>query len=152
VRDGFAGVKASLAKHAPSATFEGVVVARMVSGGVELVLGVQRDPEVGPVLMFGAGGVLLELIKDVSFGPAELTRGGARAMIARTKIAKQLAGYRGAPPADAAAVETALVALSELVRDLADEIESVDINPYVALAQGQGAVALDGLIVLRAAR
>ena len=150
VREGFASIKANLARHAPSATFEGVLIAQMVSGGVELVLGVQRDPEVGPVIMFGTGGVLLELHKDMSFGPANLSLVQARDMIAATKVSKLLKGYRGAPQTDAAAVETALVALSELINDFDDEIESIDINPYVALPQGQGAIALDALVVLRA--
>ncbi len=150
VREGFARIKANLAKAAPSATFEGVIVAQMVSGGVELVLGVQRDPEVGPVVMFGTGGVLLELQKDVAFGPVPLSPQQARDMIARTKASKLLAGYRGAPPCDIESIVNAIVALSELTHDLGDDVESIDINPFVALPKGQSAVALDGLVVLRA--
>ena len=150
VRDGFAKIKASLAQHAPHATFEGVIVAQMVSGGVELVLGVQRDPEVGPVVMFGTGGVLLEIQKDVSFGPVPLSPRQAREMIASTKASKLLAGYRGAPPCDTESIVSAIVALSELTHDLGDQVESIDINPFVALPGDKGAVALDGLVVLRA--
>jgi acyl-CoA synthetase (NDP forming) len=150
VRDGFARIKASLAQHAPQATFEGVIVAQMVSGGVECVLGVQRDPEVGPVVMFGTGGVLLELQKDVAFGPVPLSLDQARDMIASTKVSKLLAGYRGAPPCDVESIAKAIVALSELTHDMGDQVESIDINPFVALPKGQSAVALDGLVVLRA--
>ncbi len=150
VREGFAKIKDNLARHAPQAVFEGVIVARMISGGVELVIGVQRDPEVGPVIMFGTGGVLLELHKDVSFGPVPLQLDQARAMIASTKAATLLHGYRGSPASDAEQIARTLVAVSELAHDLGDEIESIDINPYVALPKGQGAWALDGLVVLRA--
>ena len=150
VREGFARIKDNLARHAPQAQFDGVIVARMISGGIELVLGVQRDPEVGPVVMFGTGGVLLELHKDVSFGPVPLQLDQARAMIAKTKAAHLLQGYRGSPASDAEQIARTLVAVSELAHDLGDEIESIDINPYVALPKGQGAWALDGLVVLRA--
>ena len=126
-----------------------VLVAKQISGGVELVLGVQRDPEVGPVLMFGAGGVLLELTKDVRFGAVPLPQWQAKEMIERTAAGRLLKGYRGAPPCDQASVLAALTALGRLVYDLGDRIESIDINPFVALPAGQGAVALDALVVLR---
>jgi acyl-CoA synthetase (NDP forming) len=126
-----------------------VLVAQQVSGGIELVLGVQRDPEVGPVLMFGTGGVLLELHKDVSFGAVPLPPQQAQAMIARTSAGALLKGYRGAAAGDEASVLAALVALGRLTYDLGDQIESIDINPFVALPAGQGAVALDALVVLR---
>ncbi len=125
-------------------------MAQQISGGVELVLGVQRDPEVGPVLMFGTGGVLLELHKDVSFGAVPLppwqAQGDDRAHHRRPRCCK---GYRGAPPCDEASVLAALIALGRLAHDLGDQIESIDINPLVALPDGQGAVALDALVVLR---
>jgi acyl-CoA synthetase (NDP forming) len=126
-----------------------VLVAQQVSGGVELVLGVQRDPEIGPVLMFGAGGVLLELTKDVSFGAVPLPQWQARAMIERTAAGRLLKGYRGAPPCDEASVLGAMTALGRLAHDLGDAIESIDINPFVALPAGKGALALDALVVLR---
>jgi hypothetical protein len=126
-----------------------VLVAEQVSGGVELVLGVQRDPEVGPVIMFGTGGVLLELHKDVSFGAVPLSVWQAKAMLERTRAGRLLAGYRGAPRCDEASVLAALIALGRLAHDLGDTIESIDINPLVALPAGQGAVALDALVVLR---
>jgi acetyltransferase len=128
---------------------EQVLVAEQISGGIELVLGVQRDPEVGPVLMFGAGGVLLELSRDVAFGAIPLSRWQAEAMLERTSAGKLLAGYRGAPPADRESVLAAMQALSRLTHDLGDEVESIDINPFVALPPGRGAVALDALVVLR---
>jgi hypothetical protein len=126
-----------------------VLVAEQVSGGVELVLGVQRDPEVGPVVMFGTGGVLLELHKDVSFGAVPLSAWQAAAMLERTSAGRLLRGYRGAPRCDEDSVLAALIALGRLAHDLGDAIESIDINPLVALPAGQGVVALDALVVLR---
>ena len=148
VERGFAQLQTNLEKLAPAARFEGAIVAQMVSGGLELVFGVQRDPEVGPVVMFGAGGVLLELTKDVAFGPVPLPRDRADAMISRTSAGTLLDGYRGCEPRDRRSVAAALVALSHLAHDLADEIESIDVNPLVALRDG--VCALDALVVLRA--
>ena len=124
-------------------------MAKHISGGVELVLGVQRDPEVGLVLMFGTGGVHLELHKDVSFGAVPPPLWQAKAMIERTSAGRLLKGYRGSPPGDEESVLGALVALGRLARDLDGKIESIDINPLVALPAGQGALALDALVVLR---
>ncbi len=133
----------------PGAKLEQVIVAEQVLGGVELVLGVQRDPEVGPVTMFGTGGVNLELHRDVSFGAVPLSLWQAKAMIERTTAGKLLKGYRGAPASDTGSVLAALMALGRLAYDLGDQVESIDINPVVALPDGQGAVALDALVVLR---
>ena len=139
----------NLAKARPGAKLEQVIVAEQVSGGVELVLGVQRDPEVGPVVMFGSGGINLELHKDVAFGAVPLPLWQAKAMIERTTAGKLLKGYRGTPPGDEGSVLAALIALGRLANDLGDQVESIDINPVVALPDGQGAVALDALVVLR---
>jgi acetyltransferase len=147
LRAAYARLAQNLAKARPGTKLEQVLVAEQVTGGVELALGVQRDPEVGPVLMFGSGGILLELHKDVSFGAVPPPLWQAQAMIARTTAGKLLAGYRGMPPADEAAVLAGLVALGRLAHDLGDAVESIDVNPFVALPDG--AVALDALVVLR---
>jgi acyl-CoA synthetase (NDP forming) len=149
LRAAYARLAANLAEARPGDKLDRVLVAEQVSGGVELVLGVQRDPEVGPVLMFGTGGVLLELHKDLSFGAVPLPAWQARAMIERTTAGRLLKGYRGSAPCDEASVLAALVALGRLAHDLGDRLESVDVNPFVALPDGQGAVALDALVVLR---
>jgi acetyltransferase len=150
LRSAYARLAQNLAKARPGAKLEQVIVAEQVSGGVELVLGVQRDPEVGLVVMFGSGGVNLELHRDVSFGAVPPPLWQAQAMIERTTAGKLLTGYRGAPASDKGSVLAALVALGRLAHDLGDQIESIDINPVVALPDGQGAVALDALVVLRA--
>lgn len=149
LRSAYARLEQNFAKACPGARLEQALVAEQVAGGVELVLGVQRDPEVGPVLMFGAGGVLLELTRDVSFGAVPLPPWQAKAMIERTAAGRLLRGYRGAPACDKASVLAALSALGRLAHDLGDAIESIDINPLVSRPAGQGAVALDALVVLR---
>jgi acetyltransferase len=147
LRDAYARMAQNVARTGTKLTQ--VLVAQQVAGGIELVLGVQRDPEVGPVLMFGTGGVLLELHKDVSFGAVPLSPQQAQAMIERTSAGALLKGYRGAAAGDEASVLAALIALGRLTHDLGEQIESIDINPFVALPAGQGAVALDALVVLR---
>ena len=125
----------------------GMLVCRQVRGGLELVLGLHRDPEMGLVVMAGSGGVLLELIKDVTFCAPPVSPEKARDMLARMRGARLLAGYRGSPALDADALVNALVALGQLAVDLEDVVQSVDINPFVALPQG--GLTLDALIVLQ---
>ena len=140
---------ATIAARASSlpATLDGMLVAKQVSGGTEVVLGVQRDVEMGPVVMFGMGGVMVELFKDVSFAPATLDRAQARAMVRATRAGAMLDGFRGRKPGDIDALCDALVSLGRLARDLGDVIEAVDINPLLVCEQG--VVALDALVVLR---
>jgi acetyltransferase len=126
---------------------KGMLVARQVTGGRELVLGINRDPEMGPVVMAGSGGVLLGLIKDVTFCAPPVTREKATDLLERMRGAKLLEGYRGAAAADVAPIVDALMALGNIAEDLADVVLSVDINPFVALAKG--GLALDALIVLQ---
>jgi len=132
-------------------TLTGMLVAQQVRGGLELVLGLHRDPEMGLVVMAGAGGVLLELTKDVAFCAPPVSRDKARDMLRRTRAARLIEGYRGEAPRDVGVIIDALVGLGRLAVDCPDVIESVDINPFAALPQGStpGGVALDALIVLR---
>ena len=142
-------ITANVAAYRPGAAIAGMLVAPQIGGGLELVLGIQHDPDMGCVVMFGAGGVLLELYRDVAFGPPEVDVDVAQAMIDRTRAGRLLDGYRGSPPCDRAAVVDALVALGRIARDFGDLIEAVDINPFVALEAGRGGYALDGLVVAR---
>jgi hypothetical protein len=128
---------------------DGILVAQQIAGGIETVLGVKRDVEMGPVVMFGLGGVLVELFKDVSFAPAGLDQARARDMVRATRAGRLLDGFRGGKPGDMEALCAALVALGRLARDLGDVIEAIDINPFVVCERG--AFALDGLVVLRPA-
>jgi acetate---CoA ligase (ADP-forming) len=130
------------------ATLDAMLVCQQIRGGLELVLGLNRDPEMGLVVMAGSGGVLLELTKDVAFASPPLTREKARAMIERTHAARLLRGYRSSPVLDADALVDALIALGRIAEDLADVVQSIDINPFVVLPRG--GFALDALFVSRA--
>jgi acetyltransferase len=132
-----------------AARLDGILVAKQISGGTETVLGVQRDVEMGPVVMFGLGGIWVELFKDVSFAPATLDRQQALEMVRKTRVGRLLEGFRGSKPGDYDALCEALVKLGRLACDLGDVIEAVDINPFLVCEQGCGAFALDGLVVLR---
>jgi len=127
----------------------GMLVCRQIRGGLELVLGLHRDPEMGLCVMAGSGGVLLELVRDVAFCVPPVSPAKARHMLARTRAGVLMNGYRGGGPLDSEAVVAALVGLGEIAADLADAIESIDINPFVALPRRQGGLALDALVVLR---
>ncbi len=133
---------------APGARIDGVLVARMVRG-VECILGVHRDPVLGHVVMLGAGGVQAELLRDVSFRIAPVDLRQARAMIGELRTAALLNGFRGAPPADVDALAQAIVRLSQFAVAAGDSLESVDVNPFAVLPRGQGAVALDAVVVGR---
>ena len=124
-----------------------VLVAPMVSGGVETILGVQVDPVFGPVVMLGLGGIFTEVLKDVVFRLAPIGTEDALAMIRELKGYPILAGVRGRPPADLAALAAALVALSRFAAGARDGLDSADVNPFVVLPEGEGALGLDALVV-----
>jgi acetyltransferase len=128
---------------------EGLLVAKHLSGGIETVLGVARDPEMGPVVMFGIGGIFIELIDDVGFAPPFLDHERAAELVAATRASRLIDGYRGSVPGDRTALIAALVNLGRLARDLCDIVESIDCNPFLVCRQGEGAYALDALVVLR---
>ncbi len=146
VRRAYASVVTN-AQRAGVNRLDGMLVCQHVDGGLELVLGLHRDPEIGLVAMVGSGGVLLELTKDVAFAAPPITREKARAMIERTHAAKLMGGYRGATSLDVDAATDALVALGHIAEDLADVVGSIDINPFVVLPRG--GLALDALFVPR---
>lgn len=127
----------------------GFVVQQMVAGGVEAILGMQNDPDFGPMILAGVGGTLTELLDDVSLRRAPLTRAEAGRMIDETRLASLLAGYRGAPEADRGALEDTIVRLSQFAAAHAEHIEGIDLNPVLVLPKGQGCVAVDALIVKR---
>jgi acetyltransferase len=128
---------------------EGILVAQQMSGGIETALGIARDPEMGAVVMFGMGGTWIELFKDACFAPPFLDHARAAAMVEATRVGRLLAGYRGSAPGDCAALGDALVRIGRLASDLGDVIEALDINPFLVRKRGEGAFALDALVVLR---
>jgi len=137
-------------QNAPAALVDGVMVAPMVAAdGVETILGVHLDPVFGPVVMFGLGGVLVEVLRDVAFRRAPFGIEEAHAMIAETMAAEILSGVRGAAPADIDALAQALSDLSRFAAAHADVLESIDVNPFVVGERGQGALALDAVVQCR---
>jgi acetyltransferase len=135
-----------------SLALDGWLVAQAIPAGLELVIGIQRDPEMGPVVMFGMGGVWLELIQDVAFASPGLDRAEAGRLISRTRAGRLIDGYRGEGPFDRDAVIDTLVAVGRLADEAGDVLESLDINPFVVLPLGQGAYALDALAVISKVR
>ncbi len=134
------------AKAAPKARIDGVMVARQIAGGVETILGASRDAALGPVVMFGIGGLFVEVYKDVVFRIAPFSVSEARKMIREIKAYPILAGARGGKPADVEALARAASRLSVFAAANADTIQSVDINPFIVLPRGKGAVGVDALI------
>jgi acyl-CoA synthetase (NDP forming) len=149
LRAAYAGIMDSVRRHCPEARIDGVLVAPMAPKGVECIAGVHCDPVFGPVVMFGLGGVFVEVLKDVSFRLAPFGRDVALEMIREIKGHALLQGARGAPPCDVGALADALAALSRFAHARRADFSSVEINPLLALPEGQGALALDA-VVLRA--
>ncbi|MDH1180398.1 acetate--CoA ligase family protein [Achromobacter mucicolens] len=147
VRRAYADIMAAVSQHRPDARVEGVLVAPMAPKGVECIAGVHCDPVFGPVVMFGLGGVFVEVLKDVSFRLAPFGRDEALDMIREIKGYALLQGARGAPPCDVDALADALATLSRFAHARAGDFSSVEINPLLALPEGQGAVALDAVVI-----
>jgi acetyl coenzyme A synthetase (ADP forming)-like protein len=144
-REGFRRIRESLARHRPDARFDGVLVQAMERGGIEVFLGMTRDTVFGPLVGFGLGGVLVEILSDVRFRLAPLSDQDARTMIREIRGSKLLEGYRGRPAADIPALEELLLRLSRLVEQL-PEIDSLDLNPVLAREPGKGCCVLDARV------
>ncbi|MER3455475.1 MAG: acetyl-CoA synthetase [candidate division GAL15 bacterium] len=147
IREGFRRLCAELARHAPQARWEGVLVQPVISGCAEVVVGGLRDPQFGPVVMVGAGGILVEVLRDVAFRLAPLDREEALEQIRETSCYRLLQGVRGRPPADPAAVAEVLVRVGELLVS-EPHVRELDLNPVVAGPHGCWAV--DARVVLDA--
>jgi len=145
VRDALAAMRGRIAAARPDARIEGFLVARQLAGGTEVLVGTHTDPVFGPVVTVGAGGVLAELLDDVCVRLAPVDEDGAREMLHATRLGRLLAGFRGAPPADEAALARLVARLSQLAWASRDRVAAVDLNPV--LARPDGAFALDALIV-----
>ena len=148
VRAAFAEIADSVGRRAPDAAVQGMLVQQMLRGGRELIAGIVRDPAFGPLVMFGLGGVLVEVLRDVIFRVAPIGRADARDMLSGIRGTAMLEAVRGSPPVDRQAIENVLLRLSRLAADFPD-IEEIDINPLLATAEG--AIAADGRILLAAA-
>ena len=145
--DGYDTLLARAKTAQPDAKVDGVVVAPMVSGGVETILGVKIDPAFGPVVLFGLGGIFVEVLGDVTQRLAPFGIEEAHEMVREVKGFALLDGARGAAPADVDTLAEALSRLSVFAHENAARIESIDINPFLVLPKGQGAFAVDALII-----
>jgi acyl-CoA synthetase (NDP forming) len=146
VKKAFDAITARVKKLKGKPKLEGILIAQQVKADLELVIGASLDAEMGPVVLFGTGGVDIELIKDVALAGAPLDADEARQLIHKTKAGVKLKGYRGKPALHEASAVKALVGLSNLMADAGNRIASIDVNPF--LINSKLGVAVDGLIVL----
>jgi acyl-CoA synthetase (NDP forming) len=144
VRAAFDAILASARQHAPPAKLDGVLVQRMAARGVELILGARRDPQFGPLVLVGSGGVQAELWKDVALDLAPVTPARAEAMLRSLKGFPLLDGFRGAPKADIAAIAQTVADFSALVAAAGPRIEEAEVNPLICGLDG--CLAVDGLV------
>jgi acetate---CoA ligase (ADP-forming) len=133
----------------PSAKINGVAVQEMVIGGTEVIAGMSQDPQFGPIIAFGLGGIFVEVLKDISLRITPLSKSEAKNMVRQIKGFPILNGIRGKAPSDIKAVENLLLRLSRLACDWKDYIAEIDINPLIVLDDGQGVKALDALVILK---
>jgi len=137
----------SLATHAPTAHVTGFDVEREIAGGKEVLIGVERDPNFGPIIAFGLGGIYVEVLRDVTFRLAPVRTLAARHMVESVKAFPLLRGIRGEPPGDLDALQEAIERVSQLAVDLPEVLE-LDINPLIVRRAGEGVVAVDARVVL----
>ncbi|MGY4605524.1 acyl-CoA synthetase (NDP forming) [Bradyrhizobium sp. USDA 4474] len=146
VKKAFADIIARVKKLKGKPDLDGILIAQQVKADLELVVGASLDAEMGPVVLFGTGGIDIELMKDVALAGAPLDEAEARLLIGRTKAGTKMRGYRGKPALHEASAVKALVGLSNLIADAGDRIASIDVNPF--LINARTGVAVDALIVL----
>jgi acetyltransferase len=147
VRDAFDLLTYRAMRYMPDAELWGCQVQEMVGGGKEIIVGMKQDPQFGPLMMFGLGGIYVEALKDVTFRIAPFSRDEARTMLTEIRAIDLLRGVRGEQPTDLAAIEDVLLRLSQLVTDF-PEIVEMDINPLIVFEEGRGAIGVDMRLVL----
>ena len=149
VRDAFDLITYRATRYLPEARLWGCIVQKMAPEGLEVLIGMNRDPQFGPLVTFALGGIYVEILKDAAFRVAPFSRAEATAMLDEIRASALLEGVRGEPPADREALVDALLRVGQLVTDF-PEIEELDINPFVVYERGQGGAALDMRLVLAA--
>ena len=142
-------ILANIKKHYPKAKIIGVSVQKMAKQGIEVIIGMTKDAQFGPVIMFGLGGILVEVLKDVSFRIVPMTKRDASEMITEIKGFPILKGYRGHDPADVPFLEDLIIKVSDFV-EKNPEIKELDLNPVFAYKDG--AIAVDARIILEPAK
>jgi acetyltransferase len=149
VGEAFQAINANAREYAPDALLNGALVQEMVADGVETIVGVSYDEQLGPILLFGTGGVMVEVYEDVALRVCPITRAEAMEMIAEVKGSRLLQGFRGRPKADIDALADILVQVSHMAVNLEGKLEELDINPLMVLPDGRGVKAADALVTLR---
>jgi acyl-CoA synthetase (NDP forming) len=147
VASGFATLMANAAARVPGARIDGVLVAPMIDGHVEAIVGVENDPAFGPVVMLGLGGIFAEVLGDATFALAPLDRDDARAMVARLRGRALLEGARGRPPADVEALADLVATVSRWALAAGPALASLDLNPVAVLPRGEGCRVLDASLL-----
>lgn len=142
VRQGFQIILDNVSTAHPQAVIQGVIVQKMIPEGQEVIIGAVQDPQFGPLMMFGSGGIEVEELKDICFSLAPLTLAGASFLLENTWAGRKLRGFRNLPPADREGVVQTLLRLSQLAADF-PELSEIEINPLRVLPAGQGVFALD---------
>jgi len=145
VREAYRKILANIKRHKSDAKIIGIVVQEMATPSTEVIVGATKDPQFGPALMFGLGGIFVEVLKDVTFRIAPITEEDAREMITEVKAYPILKGYRGQPPADVEAIVKILLNTSKLVMKH-QEIKELDLNPIMVYEKG--AKTVDARIIL----
>jgi acyl-CoA synthetase (NDP forming) len=145
VRQAFTEIQQRLENAGKVHEMDGILVQPMISGGVELMVGITQDPLFGPLIGFGLGGIHVEILKDVCFRVTPITDRDAAEMVRTIKGYRLLEGYRGHPPADIAAIEDVLLRVARLVEEI-PQISELDLNPVIALPPGHGCQIVDARI------
>jgi len=146
VREAFRHIQQEVGTRAPAAKITGILVQRMAGEGVEVILGIKKDPMFGPVIVCGLGGIFVEILKDMTIGIPPLSQEQARDLVGRLRGKAILQGVRGLPAADSSALSKAIVDLSRLAVAAKNRITALDINPLVVLPEGRGVLAVDALV------
>jgi acetyltransferase len=146
----FERIRERVGRHLPEARVAGVLLEEMAGEGVEVIIGGSRDDKFGPLIMFGLGGRMVEVWKDVNFRLAPMWRASAARMIRQIRGHRLLEGVRGAPPSDVRAAQECILRMAQMM-DEHPEIEEFDINPLILYASGKGAAVADGRMALERA-
>lgn len=146
-REAYGEILENARAYKPDAAIDGILVQEMVQGGTEVIVGTSHDPQFGPTVMFGLGGIFVEVYRDVSLRVVPLTRTDAEEMIDEVRGSALLEGYRGRQKGDVEGIIDVILKVSQLAMDLGEEVRELDINPLIVLGEGRGVKAADALIV-----